>query len=654
MRSSLPQRRWPGYVFALLYGIAAVLLTKNGLVPNANALIGAGMFVTAYCFSRLPAFGLLAAYLLAAPMLDLAPLRFEDLQHWRGLFAASLFVSMTTGGVLALHWVKEKLEKARNSERNHRLIADNTGDLILAYDMSRRLIYVNPAVEKLIGYAVEEMHQRQFIQWMHPEDQERIARLWDGVFQGQGYADVEFRAITRSGELKWFSGTHGPLLDERGHQIGVQGVDRDITARKQAEEALKRSLAELRETEEALRETRDQALEAARTKSYFLATMSHEIRTPMNGILGMNGLLLDTALDDEQRDMARMVQRSGQSLLTIINDILDFSKIETGKMELDDTDFDLPREVDDVRQLLAGQAERKQTTLRCSIDANVPGTMRGDAGRLRQVLINLVGNAVKFTSSGEVAVSISLAEDGDSSAVIRCEVRDSGGGIAPDVLTRLFQPFTQADVATTRKFGGTGLGLAISKQLVEKMGGQIGAESRPGVGSTFWFTVRLGKQTGMVEAPTESPPAATPAPAPENIRILVVEDNLVNQKLMLRLLEKLGYCPELATNGLKAIEALERSAYEIVLMDCQMPEMDGFEATRRIRGKESGARRTPIIAMTANAMSGDRELCLEAGMDDYVTKPVDVQLLAATLRKWASPALTGAYLDAAAPRTQNR
>jgi signal transduction histidine kinase/CheY-like chemotaxis protein/HPt (histidine-containing phosphotransfer) domain-containing protein len=414
---------------------------------------------------------------------------------------------------------------------------------------------------------------------------------------------------------------------------------------------------ELSKANDQLRERTQELAQASRAKSQFVANMSHEIRTPMNGVIGMASLLQSTALSHEQRDYVDTIGSSGRALLRIIDDILDFSKIESGHLALESVDL-VPRQlVAEVIRLFAPLAKAKGIDLAATVEDGVAHVLRGDPGRLRQALVNLVGNAVKFTEQGQVTVRVRIEAEPPGAQVLRFAVRDTGIGIAPDALGRLFQPFAQADGSTTRRYGGTGLGLVISKRLVELMGGQLGVMSEPGEGSVFWFTARLERsaltappvspvpreapppEVAAADAPVPSPGPASPAapPAvpvtPSRGRLLVAEDNLVNQKVAARILERMGFEVDVAGTGDEAVAAARRQTYAAILMDGQMPHTDGFEATRIIRARE-GTRHTPIIALTASAMTGDRERCLAAGMDDYVPKPIGPEQLEAVLRRW--------------------
>ena len=666
---------------------------------------------------------------------------------------------------------KQAEQALQSSEEKFRQLAENIREVFFVMTPSgTETIYASPAYEQVWGLSVESVLQRpmSWAEVIHPEDQERAYGLAARQLEGELVAS-EFRILAADGKEKWIQSRTSPVRNEAGQIIRIVGIAEEITERKRYEAELIHA--------------RVSADSANRAKSEFLANMSHEIRTPMNGVIGMTGLLLDTELNEVQRRYAETVQASGESLLRLINDILDFSKIEAKKLDLEIVDFNLHSLLEDFASTLAAPAYAKGLEFLCSADPAIPTLFCGDRGRLRQILTNLAGNAVKFTEKGEVAVRASLAELGESHCVLRFSVHDTGIGIPEDKISMLFDKFTQVDASTTRKYGGTGLGLAISKQLAELMGGEIGVTSEMGKGSDFWFTVRLGlpKQPagteldgrtladlrgvralivddnatsreilstlltswGMRPSEADSGPWALQAcyrALEENdpflvaaidmqmpgmdgeavgraikadrrlsgtkmvlltslgsvegarrfdeigfsgrldkplrrdelfhvlsavlsgtrgsdphladhrhssqglprtfagvpVRILVAEDNVTNQQVALGILKKLGLNADAVMNGAEAIRALSSIPYGLVLMDVQMPVMDGLEATRQIRGPNSIIlnRRIPIIAMTAHAMQGDRDRCLAAGMNDYLRKPVSPQALAEVLTRW--------------------
>ena len=408
-------------------------------------------------------------------------------------------------------------------------------------------------------------------------------------------------------------------------------------------------LCRIEETSSALVDAKSQAEAANRAKSLFLANMSHEVRTPLNGVVGILKLMQATSLDEKQLRYVDTAIIASDTLLSVINDVLDFSKIEAGRLELESIDFSLRDLVERLAQMFAGRASQKGIELLVSVHGDLPTHVRGDPNRLAQVLINLVGNAIKFTDTGNIEVRAFLEAGDTENVTVRFTVLDTGIGISEEQKTRLFKAFSQGDPSTTRRFGGTGLGLAICKNIVDLMGGSIGVESAPGEGSTFWFTVKLGVRKGAAasresEIPTALPPAAehprgTKAPARRG-RILLAEDNDINQVLALEILRIAGHECDCVANGRQAVAAFRTGHYDLVLMDCQMPEMDGYEATRAIRAWESAhapetqSRRTPIIALPAYALSGDRKACIESGMDGYLSKPLDPAVLVALIDRW--------------------
>lgn len=528
---------------------------------------------------------------------------------------------------------RKRAERAlQASEEKFRQLTENIREVFWVKDaVSDQFVYVSPAYERVWGRSCESLYRdsRSWLELVHAEDIDATYKTLARQNNGEA-VESDFRIRTADGREKWIRNRAFPIHDQSTKLIRIVGVAEEITERKKYEAEL--ILA------------REGAEAANLAKSRFLANMSHEIRTPMSGVIGANQLLLETDLTAEQRHYVEVAQTSGRTLLALIDDILDLSKIEAGKIALDNREFSLNQTVNEVVQLLRVSARAKGLTIVARISPQIPELLRGDAHRLQQVLRNLVANAVKFTDRGEIALNAELDRHGDRAASVRFTVTDTGIGIREDKIPALFAPFVQADASTTRRYGGSGLGLAISKQLVEMMGGSIGVNSREGQGSTFWFTATFGQvdldrsQSAPRSAASQQHKtiysAVNPALRGHGERILIAEDNPTNRALILAQIRKLGYEAAAAANGIEAVEAVERGNFSLVLMDCHMPLMDGYEATRRIR--QSIHPHIPIVALTASALSPARERCLSEGMDDYLAKPVELPHLAAVLAKWIS------------------
>jgi PAS domain S-box-containing protein len=518
---------------------------------------------------------------------------------------------------------KRAEEALRQSEERYRTIIEEMTDSYWELDLDGHLTFFNKQL------MAEQQRSREDLLALssstnstnrHHIDEENRHKLLAALTQvretGEPLREVAFEMIRADGSKYCTEASISLVKDADGTPTGFRGISRDVTRRVQAEKELQRA--------------KESAESANRAKSEFVANMSHEIRTPMNGILGMTDLALDTDLFPEQREYLTMVKTSADSLLTIIDDVLDFSKIEAGKLDLDPVNFGLRETADSLLKTMAFRARQKGLELACHIQPDVPDALIGDPGRLRQILINLIGNSLKFTSHGEVIVRVAVESESNEAVMLHFSVSDTGIGITPEKQSLVFEAFSQADGSMTRRYGGTGLGLTISSKLVAMMGGRIWVESQLGQGSTFHFTAGF-----VVRKDTEREPAANanrpglPLAVVEGnetsprYNVLLAEDNLVNQRLAVRLLEKQGHTVVVASNGIQALSALDNQSFDIVLMDVQMPEMNGYEATAAIREKErASGGHMPIVAMTAHTMTGDRELCLRNGMDGYVAKPI--------------------------------
>ena len=537
------------------------------------------------------------------------------------------------------------------SELRLRTIFDTSSAGIIIVNVDGRISQANLRMAELFACPLESMIGTPYPDFIHPDQRPDGTDIMRAMMENRlDTIFTERHYLRRDGSDFWGYINGRRMVGSNGEFIGLLGIISDITDRKRAEDELKNTNMKLEIAREQAQRMAAKAVQANAAKSEFLANMSHEIRTPLNGVIGMIGLLQDMDLNAEQREYAQIARFSGEILLSLINDILDFSKIEARKLELENLDFDLRSSLDGTKDLLAIGAQEKGLELVCIVEPSVPLLLRGDPGRLRQILVNLGNNAVKFTDKGEIVIRVTLESEDKRSAMIRFAISDTGIGIPANRQDILFSPFTQVDGSTTRRYGGTGLGLAISKHLAELMGGKIGLESESGKGSTFWFTAVFEKRpaesgsqdVGLAEIRSEEAlerSVAEPAISENDrskIRVLLAEDNIVNQKVTQAMLKKMGLQVDVVANGQQAINALQSVHYDLVLMDCQMPEMDGLEATRCVRQQESKALnpRIPIIALTAATMQGDREKCIQAGMDDFIAKPFLQRELTKMLGKW--------------------
>jgi PAS domain S-box-containing protein len=498
------------------------------------------------------------------------------------------------------------VESLHESEQRFRTMADSMPQLAWMTQQDGYIFWYNRRWYEYTGTTPEQMEGWGWQSVHDPDELPRVLERWKAaIAEGKPWEDT-FPLRRHDGTFRPHLSRAEPIYDQEGHVVRWFGTNTDITERIEAEEALQRA---------------KEAAEAAnQAKSQFLANMSHELRTPMNAILGMIDVALPKATDPTVQDCLQTVKGSADLLLTLLNDLLDSARIESGKLELESAPFSLRRMLDQIARVLAVRASENGLCFYCRMPEEMPDAVVGDRMRLQQVLLNLAGNAIKFTEQGEVEISVrTLSQEGDG--CLEFSVRDTGIGIPPAAQERLFRSFAQADASMARRFGGTGLGLSICKSLVKMMGGRIWVESEPGKGSTFRFTVRLPLAE---ELPSEVDAPVAIAPVPRaRLRILLAEDNPANQKLATYVLQDRGHVVEIAGDGWEALRLTEQNRYDVVLMDVQMPGMDGLEATAAIRKREDGSSRVPIIAMTAHAMKGDRDRCLAAGMDGYLSKPID-------------------------------
>jgi PAS domain S-box-containing protein len=524
--------------------------------------------------------------------------------------------------------ISERL-KTQDLKANLAAIVDASHDAIIGATPEGIILTWNRSAQRIFGYTADEIIGKHFNILVPDKNAVYVEEILADVRNGEAVSQKEGQCLTKSGEKIYVSVTVSPILNNTSQVSGVAVVARDITQRIEMERVLKQTAMDLSIA-------RDQALEASNLKSAFVANISHELRTPLSAILGMTELLSESKLAEEQQGYAQILKSAGQSLLTIVNDVLDLSKIEAGKMKLEYSPFNVIFLVQECARVLAPAARDKGLVLKTNIDHSIPAFVVGDHDRVRQTLINLIGNSIKFTEKGEVAVELSLQSENKELITIIFRVTDTGIGILPVEQNRLFKPFTQIDGTAARKYSGTGLGLSISKNLVEMMGGTIGFESTRGKGTQFWFTVPFKRCEKVTKIQTCTPDGKVLLDtALKGSSILLVEDNAVLQRLIQIQLSNLGVEAHAVSTGEEALEAVKQSEFDLIFMDCQLPQMDGFAATKAIRDFESAMDSyTPIVALTAGAMDGDEQRCLAAGMNDYLSKPASVRQLCDKMELW--------------------
>ena len=514
---------------------------------------------------------------------------------------------------------KEALEE---SEKKYRNLVEDISEVIFSLDAQGYFTYVSPSIKKLAGYSIEELIGRHYSEYIHPDDLIRVSKDFDRLFSGI-QEPSEYKIIVKGGGYLHVRSS-SKVKFENGKPVSSKGILIDITDSKKNNYELKKA--------------KEEAESALKVKSEFLARMSHEIRTPLNGVIGMTGLMLQSPLTIEQKDYLETIKNSGESLLLIINDILDFSRIEAGKMYVVKKSVDINNCIENIFELFSSKFTEKNLRFSYFKDNSIPQYLICDSEKIKQIISNLLSNALKFTQQGSVELSVSKVNIENNKLTLMFAVEDTGIGIDEKSVKLLFQPFSQLDSSNTRRYGGTGLGLTICKHLVELMEGKIWVESVPGKGSKFSFKINVEiDDKELINEKNNHPKDSVNNAALANImplRILLVEDNLINQKVTLKILRKFGYTADIAVNGIEAIEAVKNQDYDIIFMDIQMPEMDGYEATKNILGMYPHENQPIIIAITAAVMQGDRENCFAAGMVDYLPKPVLPDDIFGVLKKW--------------------